>query len=1214
MKKWLKTSFSLFLMLTMLLSILPVGVFAAEEISIDLAAQYRLVNKATGKMLIRSDDNTYVPGRADVYKVAAAPYDTENSFGKWKLNLSGGDKYQLVNLGSGVAGLHKTNESYDGIAGANHVVTVDNYRGPQQNFTLIDAGDGYVRLCNPYEETGNSYDEYQYLSVTADRFNGSTDTVFVCLTAESHTDNQLWKLEQVEGTGTQPLPELDEFQPRPLYTGDTLTVVKPGSVDIDGFVDEGIRHAQDHEVKIYDWDRLVNPFRNHTDGGFTWRGEFWGKQMRAASFQYAYTQDAELYAVMEATVRDLLTTQDPDTGRIGSYPTDWDVWDVWCRKYVMLGLESFYSVCKDEALKKEVLTALCYHADYILARLGPATEGKTEITSTGYWNGIASCSILEPMVMLYNLTGFQRYLDFATYIVNTGCTKDPNVNLFELAYECKVMPSLWYKGQSKAYEMTSCFEGLAEYYRVTGEEKWKIACLNYYRLVSDHEITIAGSGSGQGSGAGYSYYNGNVEHWNNLAVNQSDPTLRQTQETCVTVAWMKYCFQMLRLVGESEVADDLEISIYNALFAALKAEGVETSNWKFIFDYFNPLNGQKLNPGGVMYDSEGALGCCCPAAGHSGMGLIPFIGVMNRADGPVINLYHDSTVTTDGVTLDITGNYPFEDTVTVTVTPETPREFTLSLRIPAWSEKTVVTLNGVEQTGVTAGAYFSIKRQWNAGDVITLQLDLRTRLVEDPAGFDKVALMRGPIVLARDSRFGDGEVTSIKKVAADENGYVAAAEAEPVFDSNLTLSVPCKDGSSVLFCDYASAGQTWTGESRYAVWMSTTSLSIEENVPYYLYCHSTGAAVTIKAGTDTVYKNTLPAEGEVVSDRIWVFEKAGNNWLIRNPETNLYITAAGKGDGAKLELKPYAGDDTQQWKVVVNGKTTFQLINAFSGTLFSEVGDEGDGTGLHLWRDVNNPVQWYTVTPAGRSDAVAAAEVDALIEAIDVEDKATIDAARDAYNALNNEARALVTRLAELEAAELHWNTVNSPVSLILTGDESVSATDGEAVYTLSAEGMHNLASMIVNIAMPTEYLSEPVAAPADGWMIVVQTWEDGVLQVVLANNTGANGDGDILTVTVKVLEKAGNAVVTVTEAELAAYLGEGETFVKADLTAASVTTVVEYNIFDVNKDGTVNLLDLTRAQRHYDTDNKDADVNKDQTVNIDDLILILNNYTTIFA
>ena len=54
----------------------------------------------------------------------------------------------------------------------------------------------------------------------------------------------------------------------------------------------------------------------------------------------------------------------------------------------------------------------------------------------------------------------------------------------------------------------------------------------------------------------------------------------------------------------------------------------------------------------------------------------------------------------------------------------------------------------------------------------------------------------------------------------------------------------------------------------------------------------------------------------------------------------------------------------------------------------------------------------------------------------------------------------------------------------------------------------------------------------------------------------------------------------------MGAYLGEEETFVQADLTAASVTTVVEYNVFDVNKDN---------------------------AVDIDDLIRILNNYTDLF-
>ena len=67
----------------------------------------------------------------------------------------------------------------------------------------------------------------------------------------------------------------------------------------------------------------------------------------------------------------------------------------------------------------------------------------------------------------------------------------------------------------------------------------------------------------------------------------------------------------------------------------------------------------------------------------------------------------------------------------------------------------------------------------------------------------------------------------------------------------------------------------------------------------------------------------------------------------------------------------------------------------------------------------------------------------------------------------------------------------------------------------------------------------------------------------------------------------APTATVAVTAAEMGAYLGEDdETLVRADLSAASVTTVVEYNVYDVNKD---------------------------EAVDIDDLILILNNYTELF-
>jgi len=239
----------------------------------------------------------------------------------------------------------------------------------------------------------------------------------------------------------------------------------------------------------------------------------------------------------------------------------------------------------------------------------------------------------------------------------------------------------------------------------------------------------------------------------------------------------------------------------------------------------------------------------------------------------------------------------------------------------------------------------------------------------------------------------------------------------------------------------------------------------------------------------------------------------------------------------------------------------------------------------------------------------AARAVDALIDAINVEDRATIDAARAAYDALTDEQKALVTGLAALEAAELYWNTVHNAVALVLSGAEAVDTFEEETVYTLSAKGMNNLAAMIVSFAVPDEYLTDPVAVAAEGWMILAQAEKDGVFSVSLVNLEGADGEGEILKLHLKPTGTVGQATVSITYTELCAYLADGETFVQADLDAASVTTELKNNRFDVNKDGIVDQRDLTRAQRYFDTDYPDADVNTDGEVNIDDLILILNHF-----
>ena len=108
------------------------------------------------------------------------------------------------------------------------------------------------------------------------------------------------------------------------------------------------------------WKLLVKPFREHPDGDRRyWKGEFWGKYMRGCALICAYTQDDGLYAVLEETVRDMLSTQD-ELGRFSSYAVEkeFDGWDIWCRKYVMLGMQFFMEICRDGLLKAQIVEAL----------------------------------------------------------------------------------------------------------------------------------------------------------------------------------------------------------------------------------------------------------------------------------------------------------------------------------------------------------------------------------------------------------------------------------------------------------------------------------------------------------------------------------------------------------------------------------------------------------------------------------------------------------------------------------------------------------------------------------------------------------------------------------------------------------------------------------------------------------------------------------------
>ena len=437
------------------------------------------------------------------------------------------------------------------------------------------------------------------------------------------------------------------------------------------------------------WKKFVNQFRIQMDGPkLEWRGEFWGKMMRAGALVYEYTKSSELYDILTSTIRDIITVAEPD-GRVSSYSrdTEFDGWDLWCRKYVILGSIYYLDICKDADLKKELVNFISRCADYIMLHIGP---GKKSITSASRsWLGLNSSSILEPIVKLYKLTGDKKYLDFATYIIDCGGAE--GINVFELAYKNELYPYQY--GVAKAYEMTSCFEGLLEYYLVTGIEKYKTAVTNFAYAVLESEVSIIGS-----CGVTHELF----DHTRTRQTVRYDGVM---QETCVTVTWMKFCSRVLELTDDPAFADAMEQSFYNAYLASLNTENRESRymHEKYAdrnvkssylpFDSYCPLTpgkrGQKVG-GNRMLEDNTYYGCCA-CIGGAGIGVFLKSAVTCKGDVLTVNFFETGSgefeINGVPVTLKIKTNYPVSGKIRIDISAASPVSFTLRVRSPKWSEQ-----------------------------------------------------------------------------------------------------------------------------------------------------------------------------------------------------------------------------------------------------------------------------------------------------------------------------------------------------------------------------------------------------------------------------------------------------------------------------------------------------------------------------------------------
>lgn len=633
-------------------------------------------------------------------------------------------------------------------------------------------------------------------------------------------------------------------------------------LDWDGVSAHAVKWVQEKQLKDRElWKLFVNQFRIHSDAHGEWRGEFWGKMMRGAVMVFQCTADEELFSILTGSVQELLTVQNSD-GSFSSYPpsAEFTAWDMWCRKYVMLGLEYYLEICEDETFFQEILTALCAHADAILEKVGSPIEGKKSILETSIiYGGMNSASIFEPMVRLYRLTNQQKYLEFAKHILDSGGSSLADV--FHLAYEDQIDPYLY--GVNKAYEMMSCFEGLIEYYEVTGDRFCLDASLRFARRVISSDVTVIGCCGTE------------TEFFDHSAVRQTRQVTKALQETCVSVTWMKLCRRLFLHTGDASFLDEIEKTYYNAFLGSLNTEDRRSADRvnqgagtrRFLaFDSYSPLTfGHRgILTGGAQPLEDGTAYGCCAAIGAAGTTLLQKSAVLANSDTVMIGMYESGTISLnlhEEVSLRIKTKtaYPADGKICMSIELSDTSEFSLFLRIPAWSRESTAFVNGIQRKPSQAG-WFELHRFWQTGDCVELNLDMSVYLRYAPwyeestfykidwndyrmspitvqqkaEDRNRVCFQRGPLMLAATERLGWSDCD--EKIIFEQDGEKVASFAvdstEIPYNCLVSCDILLKNNQKVRMTDYGSSGKLWSRSDRIAVWLSVRFIkykNIREN-------------------------------------------------------------------------------------------------------------------------------------------------------------------------------------------------------------------------------------------------------------------------------------------------------------------------------------------------------------------------------------------------
>ena len=487
---------------------------------------------------------------------------------------------------------------------------------------------------------------------------------------------------------------------------DTLTPLGVGDVRVGGEIGRRIDVTIQNNLLVLDADKdFLAPFeqRNRGDGYIGL-----GKLIDSAVTLAAHTRDANATALKDRLIEHILKHQEPD-GYVGLLKPDSRVsglWDVHEIQYIAWGLlrnHELFGHAPSLAAARKI-------ADYLIANWSKVPDDWGQ--RTGVATHVVVTGLERTVLALHRITGDARYLEFVT--------KQRQLPEWDLPIIIGRRPGI--EGHIYAY-MARCLAQL-ELYRAAPDPRLLRPTRRAMEFMLKNDGLSITGGCGQ------------WEIWTDDQDGRGE-----LGETCATAYQLRVYDALLRQNADATLGDLMERTIHNALFAAQSPDGRQLR-------YFAPTEGPRVYHPTDTY--------CCPCNYRRIVAELPAFIYYTDAVGVVVNLYADSQAKLRAGGVDVAirqeTTYPSSGQVKIQVEPAAPAAFALRLRIPAWAKGAKATVNGDSVVGeIKPGTFLTIRREWKAGDAVSLDMPMEFRLVsgrQRQAG--RVAVMRGPLLFCLD--------------------------------------------------------------------------------------------------------------------------------------------------------------------------------------------------------------------------------------------------------------------------------------------------------------------------------------------------------------------------------------------------------------------------------------------------------------------------------